>query len=188
MSILETVISGIVQGITEFLPISSSAHLVILHTFFGYKEAKVLEDVLLHFGTLLAVLIFFRRDIINLFKEKKKVLLIFVGSIPIVVAGFFFGKNIETLFSDTKAVGVALIVTSAWLLAADISLRLRREDKRSQALGVWHALVIGISQALAVIPGISRSGATISTGILLNRKRETSFRFSFLLSVPAILG
>jgi len=167
MSIFESVISGIVQGATEFLPISSSGHLVILHTIFGYKEPKVLEDILFHFGTLFAVIIFFRKDIVGLFKDKKKFLLIIAGSIPVAFAGFFFYGIIEQLFVNVKAVGIALLVAGLWILLGSFASR---------------------NVKVALIPGISRSGATISTALLLKRDRKEAFTFSFLLSVPAILG
>lgn len=188
MSILESVISGIVQGATEFLPISSSGHLVILHTIFGYKEPKVLEDVLFHFSTLFAVIIFFRKDIAGLFKDKKKILLIITGSIPVALAGFFFYETIERLFVNVKVVGIALLVTGVWILLGSFTSRNARGETQKSKLSLWHALLIGIGQTIALIPGISRSGATISTALLLKWDRKEAFTFSFLLSVPAILG
>jgi len=111
MNVLEAIVAGVVQGITEFLPISSSGHLVILHAFFGYTEPRILQYILLHMGTLFAVIIFFRNDILKLFGDRRLFLMIVVGTAPIVIVGFIFGKHVEPFFANTKAVGIALLVT-----------------------------------------------------------------------------
>jgi len=186
VGIYEAVFLGIVQGITEFLPVSSSGHLVLFHTFFGYSGSRVLVDVLLHAGTFVAVVIFFHRAIIGLFKDRKLLLLICVGSLPVAVFGFIFAKEIESIFNNANAVGVALIITGVWLFLAHLVSHKRVEA--DSKLSVLHALLIGTAQAAAMIPGISRSGATIATAVLLGRDRAEAFRFSFLLFLPAMLG
>jgi len=188
MSILEAIVAGVVQGITEFLPISSSGHLVILHAFFGYTEPRILEYILLHAGTLVAIIIFFRNDILRLFRDRRLFLMIAVGTVPIVIVGFLFGKYIEPLFASTKAVGIALLVTGFWILAGELISRSTVHGPRPTKIRWWQALFIGIAQAVALFPGISRSGATISTGLLCGKKRDEVFRFSFLLSIPALIG
>ena len=117
MSYTESIISGIVQGLTEFLPISSSGHLVILHNFFGYKEPQILFDIFLHIGTLFAVLIYFRRDIINVVtKERRLLWLVIIGSIPTAIIGFAFKDILRALFTDVKMVGIMLFITAGFLL------------------------------------------------------------------------
>jgi len=188
VNVLESLISGVVQGLTEFLPVSSSGHLVVLHSFFGYAEPKVLEDVLLHAGTLVAVIIFFRKDIIAVLKNTRQLGAIIAGTIPVAVAGFVFSKEIEKFFVNIKLVGIALILTGAWLFAGDLASRFKSRTPGKKEFLIWQALLVGIAQACALIPGISRSGATISTGLMLGKSRSESFSFSFLLSIPAVLG
>ncbi|MDD5495747.1 MAG: undecaprenyl-diphosphate phosphatase [Candidatus Omnitrophica bacterium] len=189
MTIAQAVISGIVQGATEFFPISSSGHLVILHAIFGIKEPQMAFDIFLHFGTLLAVLIFFRNDILKLFTSGKRTLLfIVVGSIPTFALGMLFKDVVESFFAKPGIVGFMLLLTGFWLLAAGLyTIYLKRSGlKRPQ--NIWNSLVIGLAQGISIMPGISRSGATIATGMLLGLDKETAFRFSFLLSIPAIFG
>lgn len=188
MNILESVISGVVQGLTEFLPVSSSGHLVILHSFLGYAEPKVLEGVLLHAGTLVAVIIFFRRDIVALLRNYRGLGVIIAGTIPVVVVGFVFSDKIERLFVNVRIVGMALIFTGAWLFAGDLASRFKKETSGKKGFSIRQAFLVGIAQACALIPGISRSGATISAGLALGKSRQEAFRFSFLLSIPAVLG
>jgi len=183
MSFLQAVLSGIVQGVTEFLPISSSGHLVILHKLIGLQEPQVVFDIFLHLGTLIAIVIVFRKDIIEVFTVKKRTgLLILIGTVS--TAGFIllFGKGIESLFGNVKIVGVMLIVTGAWLILGNF-LRYGTEG-----LTGLKALLIGLAQGIATIPGISRSGATISTGLFLGLSSQAAVRFSFLLAIPAILA
>jgi undecaprenyl-diphosphatase len=186
MSLPQAVVSGVVQGITEFLPISSSGHLVILHSLFGFAEPQISFDIFVHVGTLGSILIFFRKDIVSLFaKNWSTIRLIALACLPTFVIGFFFKGPIERLFDMPKAVGCALILNGTWLLAADLAGRFRAKGR---GLGAWNSLVIGAAQGIAVIPGISRSGATIATAILSGVKRETAFSFSFLLALPAVGG
>ncbi|MBU1888219.1 MAG: undecaprenyl-diphosphate phosphatase [Candidatus Omnitrophica bacterium] len=183
MSFLEVIISGIVQGMTEFLPVSSSGHLVILHKLFGFKEPQIDFDIFLHLGTLSAVFIVFRRDIINIFTTKKKLgLFIIIATIATAIFVLVFGKGVEASFGNSKLVGLMLILTGAWLIIGSF-VRFG-----SSGLTGVKSFLIGIAQGVASIPGISRSGATISTALFLGVEPRSAARFSFLLSIPAIIG
>lgn len=208
MDNLSSIILGVVQGLTEFLPISSSGHLVLFQNLLGFKEPELILDISLHVGTLLAVLIYFRADlkemivntvvfILELFRGQKKTnqvkddhytamtLWVIVGSVPTAFMGLCFKSFIEELFSSIFIVGCTLIVTGIFLAIS----RLAKEDGKSKReLGLLFALIIGVAQGLALVPGISRSGSTIVCGLMLGLKKETAARFSFLLSIPAIFG
>lgn len=176
---------------TEFLPISSSGHLAGLYHFLGIEEHKLLFTVCLHIGTLVAVFIFFWNDILSLFSTQKKLgLLIIIGSVPTAIMAFFFSALAERLFAEVRVVGVMLMITGVWLTIGSVISTRRNlgSSAKPASLKVWQALLIGISQGAALIPGISRSGATISTALLCGVKSELSMRYSFLLSIPAILG
>jgi len=186
MTVLEAVISGIVQGLTEFLPVSSSGHLVILHKIFGLKEPQIAFDIFLHIGTMVSVLIFFAKDIINIIvKDRKMMLLIILACVPTFIIGFLSKDIAERLFGSSLTVGYALIITGLWLLIAHFfAIR----NKSPHGVSLLDSIIIGIAQGIAVIPGISRSGATIGTGLMLGLEGSMAVKFSFLLSVPAILG
>ena len=183
MTFLQAIISGIVQGVAEFLPISSSGHLVILHKLMGLNEPEVFFDIFLHLGTLAAIFIVFGREIIESITTKKRIgILILISSAVTFVIVLFFVKNIEAAFNNVKTVGLMLIITGIWLIAGNL-IRLG-----SEGMTVFKACVIGLAQGIAAFPGISRSGATISTGLFLGLDGQTAAKFSFLLSIPAILG
>ncbi len=183
MTFLEAVISGIVQGITEFLPISSSGHLVILHRLTGLKEPQMAFDIFLHLGTLLAIFMVFWKDIVDVFTVKKKTgFFIIIATIATVVLVLVFGKNVESLFSSVKMVGLMFILTGIWIIFGSF-VRFG-----TGPLSGLKAVLIGFAQAVAVLPGISRSGATISTGLFLGLDAKSAAKFSFLLSIPAIMG
>jgi undecaprenyl-diphosphatase len=187
MNIPQAIISGLLQGITEFFPVSSSGHLVILHSLWNIERPQVAFDVALHFGTLFSVLIYFWKDILSLFTtEKQTAKLVLIGSIPAFVVGGLAHKGIEGLFAMPKLVGLMLVLTGIWVGYAGL-LQLRYEHKHlKRSLGPWKCFAIGIAQAIAIVPGISRSGATIATGVVLGIEERQAFKFSFLLSVPAI--
>jgi undecaprenyl-diphosphatase len=188
MSYAQAIISGIVQGITEFLPISSSGHLVILHNLFGYKEPQLLFNLFLHAGTLLAVLAYFHKDIINMLtKDRRLFLAVIIGSLPTALIGYFFKDIFESLFANIVIVGIMLYVTAGFLFLADIAGQ-RKEGISFNSPGVFKSIIIGIIQGISIIPGISRSGSTISGAMLLNIDKKMAVKFSFLLSIPAILG
>lgn len=186
MTILEAIILGIIQGLTEFIPVSSSGHLVIAQHFIkGFTQPGVLFDVTLHLGTLIAVILYFRDRIIIILKDIKLLGFIVLGTIPAGLIGFLFKKTFEDMFSDVKLVGLMLIITGIIIFIAD---KVKKSEKDIKSLTWLDSIIIGFAQAIAIIPGISRSGSTISGGIFLGFDRKTAMEFSFLLSIPAILG
>lgn len=187
-SYIEAIISGIVQGLTEFLPISSSGHLAILHYYFGYKEPQVLFYIFLHIGTLFAILAYFWYDIIKVVtKEQRWLGLILIGSIPTAAIGFLFKDGFETLFADIKAIGLMLFITAGFLFLGENAAK-KRNNVHHSSPGWIKALIIGFVQGVSIAPGISRSGSTIATALLLRLDRKEAIRFSFLLAIPAIIG
>ncbi len=208
MSRIEAIVLGIVQGLTEFLPVSSSGHLVLLQHLFGLHEPELLFDICVHVGTLMAGLVVFYRDLAGIIgaltrmpilwqqaggflplmsdhKEFRLMLMIVVGSLPTALIGIGFAKIAQELFGTIWLVGLALMVTGTFLWFS----RQRTERGRSlEEMRPVDALIIGVVQGLAIIPGISRSGATISAALYFGLDRELAGRFSFLLAIPAILG
>ena len=199
MSILQSIFLGIVQGITEFVPISSSGHLVLFQSLFGMKEPPIFFDVMLHLGTLLSVVIYFRMDIWKIAQalgavlrkghknspQLKLFLLIVLATIPTGLMGIVLKDWFESFFSRPQMVGMMLLVTG---LVLWLTQWIRRKGRPLERMRWIDSILIGIAQGLAIIPGISRSGSTISTGLFCGLDRELSARFSFLLSIPAILG
>lgn len=205
---LEALVLGIVQGATEYLPVSSSGHLVIFQHLFGHDEPAILFDVVLHVATLLVVLGFYRRDIVDLVQQSSKALgdliggkgwsevqrlypgfrlawMIVLGTIPTAVIGISLQETFEEFFGSLRIVGVMLWLTGVILLA---TLLARRSRRGIEAMKPIDALLIGLVQGLAITPGISRSGATIGVALLLGIEKKTAARYSFLLSVPSIVG
>ena len=195
MSIIEAIILGIIQGLTEFLPVSSSGHLELAKAIFqdeSLPEESLLFTVVLHFATALSTIVVFRKEIAELFQgllqfkwneQSQFSLKIIVSMMPAAVIGVLFNDQIEALFSkQILLVGAMLIITGLLLFLAD---RAKRTDK---TVSFSNALLVGIAQAIAILPGISRSGATISTSVLLGVDREKAARFSFLMVVPLIFG
>jgi undecaprenyl-diphosphatase len=190
VTIIEALILAIIQGLTEWLPVSSSGHLVIAQQFLGLNPPLIF-DLLLHIGTLVVVIMAFRKDILNILKtlakrdysstEGKLAFFIVVGSVPIAIVGVLFRENIEQLFSNILAVGIALLINGGVLFFSE-------KRKGNKKMGTLDSILIGIAQAAALIPGLSRSGLTVSTGLLNKIDKQTAFRYSFLLSIPAILG
>lgn len=189
MDIFQAVILGIIQGITEWLPVSSSGHLVIMKNIFGLEQPLIF-DIMLHIGSLIVVLLFFRKEILELIKglinwEKEKlkiILMIIIATIPIAVIGYFFQSIIDNIFNDLRLVGFSLIFTALLLYFS------RFPEHKSNQLNYFNAFIIGAFQAVAILPGVSRSGSTISSGMILGVKKEDVARFSFLIFIPAILG
>lgn len=184
MTIVQAIILGAVQGITEFFPISSSGHLVVLQSLFGLKEQLVF-DIFLHLGTTAAILIYFRKEIIALLTDVRSIALIIAASIPTVIIGFLFKDAVEKFFGMPNVVGYMLIITGILLFAANFYERFMLPRR---SLGFINSIIIGIAQGIAVMPGISRSGATIGIGMLCGIDKEKAFKFSFLLAIPAVLG
>lgn len=194
LDFFQAIILGIVQGLGEFLPISSSAHLVLVPWLAGWVYAGLTFDVALHVGTLFAVVTFFWRDWVKLVDEGlrykgtvegKLFWFLVLATIPGGVAGYLLEEQAETIFREPMLIGVMLMVMGVILYLAD---KMSPSGKKLEDMGLKESLLIGISQAMAIIPGVSRSGITMATGRLMGLKRETSARFSFLLSTPIIAG
>ncbi len=206
MDWLQAVILGILQGITEFLPISSSGHLVVLQSWLGIEEHDLAFDLVAHLGTLLSVLTVYHRLVRRLtiealsFPLKRKMTpeiqlmgLVFIASLPTALMGFFFKDFYTGLFSSLRAVGFLFILTGGLLLltrgkGGDDS-RLELDNLQGLSLITWKkALLIGVAQGVSIAPGISRSGATIATALLAGLPKNTAAMFSFMMAIPAILG
>ena len=188
MTLVDAIILGSIQGITEFLPISSSGHLVIAQSLLGLKLPGNIIEVVTHLGTLFSVIIVFRKDIIKYFFDfknpltKKYLLCLFIGTIPALIIGLSAKSFILLFFESIKMVSFSLIFTGVILFLS------RKRNNNKSKINYKNSLLIGISQALAIIPGISRSGITISTGLLLGMNAKDTARFSFLLAIPVISG
>ena len=195
MDIIDSIILGIIQGLTEFLPVSSSGHLELGKAILGdnsIPKESLLFTVVLHFATALSTMVIFRKDIWLLLKGILKfewnedlqfVSKIALSMIPAIIVGLFFEKELEQLFNgNIMLVGFMLLVTAILLFFAD------KAKNTYKKVSFWNALIIGISQAIAMLPGISRSGATISTSVLLGNDKTRAARFSFLMVVPLIFG
>lgn len=197
MNLIEVFILAVVQGVTEWLPISSSGHLVLMQTIFRqysseWQVVPVFFDVILHIGTLLVVLAIFWRDIAKILEavvrlnfkteEGKLALYIILGSIPTAIIGFLFEETFTSFFSNLLAVGFAFLFTGSLLYAT------RFRKNLNKPLNYLDAFLVGTAQGVALIPGVSRSGATIATGLLRRVKRDKAFQYSFLLYIPAVVG
>lgn len=196
MSATTAIWLGVVQGLTEFLPVSSSGHLVIAQHFMSdFEQPGLTFDVVLHLGTLGAVLLYLRREVGLVLSGLKPgslgapgrhlIGLLVLGTIPAVVVALLFKNAIETSFENLSVVGVSLGITGIWLL---VTSRFANGERSFDGLDAKDALVVGLCQSAALVPGISRSGATIGAGLARGLAPGTAARFSFLLSVPAILG
>ena len=195
MSWIQALILGIIQGLTEYLPVSSSGHLAIGQALFGLEdgESNLTFTVLVHIATILSTVVVLWSEIVWIFKDlfkwkwnegTKYIVNILISMIPVAVVGFFFKDKVEEVFgSGLLIVGIMLLVTAA-LLAFSYFAKPRQKENISPV----HAFVIGIAQACAVMPGLSRSGSTIATGLLLGNKKEKLAQFSFLMVIPPILG
>jgi undecaprenyl-diphosphatase len=194
MDWLESLILGIVQGLTEYLPVSSSGHLTIGANLFGLSgEENLAFTITVHVATVLSTCVILWKEIVWLFKDlfkfkwnegTKYVVNILISMIPVAIVGFFFKDKVEAIFgSGLLVVGICLLVTAS-LLAFSYWAKPRQRENISP----WHAFVIGIAQAVAVLPGLSRSGSTIATGLLLGNSKQKLAQFSFLMVIPPILG
>lgn len=207
MHFLSSVFLGLIQGVSEFLPISSSGHLSLFQHFLGLEDVGLFFDVLLHLGTLIAIFVYYWKDIVGLIKEffsliatvaspkkRKKmgklnpqarmILMIIVGTLPLVVV-LPVKDRIESLYGNTIFVGFALLVTGCILFFSD---RMAKGKKTAKTASMLDALLVGVGQAFAVVPGLSRSGTTISAGMMRGFSRKFAVRYSFLMSIPAVLG
>lgn len=184
----EAIILGIVQGITEFLPISSTAHLVLLPKLFGWEDellSSLSFDVALHVGTLFSVLVCLYEDIIDMMRNNRKLILLIVGAtVPAGVAGVFLNDYVSGAFRSPALIAGTLVIFGVVMYLAERF----KQHKSMKKLSWGDAVFIGVAQALALVPGVSRSGITISAGLARGVKREEAAKFSFLLSIPVIAG
>jgi len=198
MNLIQSIILGAVQGLTEFLPVSSSGHLALFQHIFSFSTPPIFFDTIAHLGTLLAVIFYLKKEIIYILKTLKEkqtiklILLIILASLPAIIAGLLLKDKIEEIFSSLYLVGISFIITSVILFATKFfsaeggSAFGGKKDINN--ISWFDSLFIGIFQAFAILPGISRSGSTISASIFRNLKREDAFKFSFLMSIPIIFG
>lgn len=198
MNVIESIVLGLVQGVTEFLPISSSGHLLIIRELFGISlESSLAFDVLLHLATLLVIFFYFWGDIRHIVHDaftqglsshsSKLLIALLVGTIPIAFIGYVGSGVVEETFRNTKYVAYALIAGSILFFIAD-HVSKRRPHSQNKSITTGRGFIIGVFQAFALIPGTSRSGSTISGGLLFGLSREGAIRFAFLLGIPAICG
>ena len=200
MPILQVIVLGIVQGLTEFLPVSSTAHLFLTSYLLGWQTESLDFDIMLHLGTLIAVLLYFFKDWVQIIAQgfglrigddaelrhnPMLLWLLVIGTLPIGVIGFLFNKQAETVWRTPYVMGAMMIIVGLVMWIAE---NFGRKLRDMGSITPTDAISIGIAQSLAVVPGCSRSGITISAGLFRNLTRETAARFSFLLSTPAITG
>ena len=204
MSFLQAIVLGAVQGVTEFVPISSSGHLVLVPEVLGWQQPGLAFDVMLHIGSLVALVVYFSGDLLDLIRgvregsttQRRLLLLLAVGTIPAAIVGFALQDYFETAFEDARASAWQLIVTAVILVAAEQALRWHQARtartgahlRTMENLNARDATVIGVAQAISILPGISRSGSTIGAGLALSMERDDSARFAFLLAIPALFG
>ena len=199
MDVFQAIVLGIVQGLTEFLPISSTGHLRIVPAFAGWEDPGAAFTAIIQLGTMAAVLLYFRTDLFNVARtwlaslrdpskrsdpDAKLGWCLIVGTVPIAIFGFAFQDSIENDARNLWIIGTTLIVLGLVLLAAEKS---GRRERKVDSVSIRDGWIVGLAQAAALVPGVSRSGATISAGLFLGFDREAAARFSFLLSVPAVL-
>ncbi len=194
MTILQAIVLGLVQGLTEFLPVSSSGHLILARAIMGISDeaaatgAYLMLDVLLHVGTLLAVVVVFWKDWWEILKNpfKSKTLgLLFLASLPTLAVVILFNDFVEQFFTGWF-LGVSFLITAVFLLIAEAVSRSRK--LKAEQPGIKHALIMGFMQALAILPGVSRSGSTLTGGLASGLNRKSAAKFAFMMSAPAILG
>ena len=204
LSLLEAIVLGAVQGLTEFIPISSSGHLVLVPEALGWSHPSLAFDVLLHAASLVALLAYFSGELLDLGRgvlrgdeEQRRLLgLLALGTVPAAIAGIALGEYFESSFEDARSSAIQLVITAVILVAAELALR--HHQQRSAEVGsrlrgipdlrVGDASIIGVAQAISILPGISRSGSTIGAGLALGMGRDAAARFAFLLGVPALFG
>jgi len=195
MNIVQAIILGLIQGITEFVPVSSSGHLVIFHHLLGVEDGGLAFDVALHFGTLVALIGYFWRDLwqylLSIFKKSEHTRLawlLIMATVPGAIIGFLLESAAESKFRSPRLVAINLFTFGLVMLLAEKFYRGRTKHHKFDELTKNQALAMGFAQAAAVIPGVSRSGSTITTGMFMGLTREAATRFSFLLGVPIVAG
>ena len=189
MQVWQAAVLGVIQGLSEFLPISSTGHLIIGERLMGLEGTGLLLEILLHVGTLVAVLIVFWRDIFEILRhpiKDKRLILLIVATIPAVAVTLLLDDKLDEIFNISWFLGFSFLVTAAFLLIGEAIAS--RKRKVTETIGYKHATAMGIMQAIAILPGVSRSGSTITGGISTGLTRESAARFSFLMSAVAIVG
>ena len=185
-NLIEVIILSIIQGVSEFLPVSSSAHLIIVSTLYEFKSNSLIIDVSLHLGSLFAIMFYFKNDLLNLHNNQKLLSLIIIGSLPITIIGYFiYTTELIYLFRDIKIIAWTTIIFGILLFIAD---RNNFSKNIRSNLNLKTIIYIGLFQTIALIPGVSRAGITITAGRLLKFNRFDSSKISFLLSIPALAG
>lgn len=189
---ISAVIIAIVQGITEWLPVSSSGHIILAQKLLNY-QASLTFDVALHFGTLMSVFVYFGKDITDIIQDLLKLkfhtqnaklgIFLIITTIPAGLVGILFKDVFESTFKNLTIVALGFAITGLVLVITSLNFKIKENN-----LGIKHAIIIGFAQILSILPGVSRSGTTISTGILLGLKEKTALKFSFLMSIPVIFG
>ncbi len=191
MKVIQAIILGLVQGLTEFLPVSSSGHLILFKKVFGFDSEifGLTFDIALHLATLVAVFIVFRKEIGALIRKpfQKLTLYLIIATIPAAVVGFFFNDEIEKLASSGGFLGFAFLLTAGLLIAAERRKK-NGSKKNINDVGVLGSAAIGAAQAVAIMPGVSRSGSTFAMGTYVGVKKDAALKFSFLMAIPVILG
>lgn len=189
IKLLQSIILGLVQGLTEFLPVSSSGHLIVFKKLFGIDQEQfgLTFDIALHFATLIAVFIVFLPDIIAILKKPVQKLtgLLIIATVPAVLVGLFLDDYVESISQSGGFLGIAFLATAAILF---FSQKAKKRAKTIDNMSYADAAIIGVTQGIAVMPGISRSGSTTGAGLFLGMEKEDSLRFAFLMSIPVILG
>lgn len=199
MTIIQAIILGLVQGLTEFIPVSSSGHLILFHQWLGVNQsvqAGFLFDMALNIGTFTALILYFHKDIITLIKavfnksakEFRLAWLLVLATFPAAVAGFLLKETAESTFRSSKLVACSLIVAGGIMFGAEWYAKRVKDKTKLNDVQPKQAVAIGVAQALAIIPGVSRSGATITTGLFAGMDRVAATRFSFLLGIPIMFG
>lgn len=183
MTLIQALILGFIQGLTEFLPISSSGHLVVAQKLLGFNEPPVTYDIYLHLATLAAVIYFFRKSLLHL--NRRLVLLLVIATIPAVLFGLIFKSMIETMFDSLWLTSLGFFISAGFIFLSD---KIKAGSSKIGQLTFKETLMIGVFQAIAILPSISRSGATIYAGLKARLKREEAVTFAFLISIPAVLG
>ena len=183
---IQTLILSIIQGVSEFVPVSSSAHLIVLSELSNFSSNSLIIDVSLHLGSLLAIIFYFRKDLMNFFKNKNLALLIIVGSLPLIIIGFLlYNSNLIHYFRNIEVIAWSTLFFGILLYFAD---NFNVKKKFNENLNIKNILIIGIFQIFALVPGVSRSGVVITAGRFLNFSRYDSSKISFYLSIPALAG
>lgn len=190
MGIFEAIILGLIQGLTEFLPVSSSGHLVLFNKLFGITEGAVTFNIALHIATLIAVISVLWKDVLDMVRKptSKLTLLVIVATIPIGIMGFIFKDLLKSFLETGVTIGVGFLITGTILWFAEHVSKRQQKNKKLEQTGYIDAIVIGCAQVVAMLPAISRSGSTMGGALFRKLDREFALKFSFLMSIPAIIG